>query len=326
MSTQSKTKAKLDAELAQLEAEDAAYERTAPMLEPERIEFDKAGGALSALARSAGSEGTALDLAKLQAQALSTSDRKLRGYGCDFINGAYLFLKILECPPQARDFVLILLALSRGDSETSLSITDVRIGELSDLTRQSIFNKRKALIEWQQAKDWTIIEIQEKPYNRETQKFEPTQYKITFADYVVVFVREMREFLAKKPLSNNVTKENIGVFEDSQESRDQQEAKNARQAFPESVRDDTIFRIADRISSDFPNAPFVPRKKTYSAPRPTHEQVLAGKRARVLASVDEFCADVVSLGGDLTSELTSLERDLGEVIARHQRQQAGRAV
>src|SRR5436190_2215548 len=44
--------------------------------------------------------------------------------GCDMIKAAYLFLELLECPSQARDFVLALMGISRGDSSSILTIPD----------------------------------------------------------------------------------------------------------------------------------------------------------------------------------------------------------
>lgn len=239
------------------EREIQSLERQKPFLQPERDIFENSSQVMSSIYKIVEGE-------EIIEGALTVTERKLKFFGCDFIKGGYLFLKGLKCPADARDFILILLAISGGNSEQKLIITDDRVAELSGLSKKTIQRKRKALKAWQQAKNWKVIEVWEGPRDRDTRRYLPTEYRVRFADFLIRFVWEMRSIIHPKPLA-------IAEPRDDKESPalwGEMKREKGMSAFPENISDRDVERIAVRISDDFEDAPI-----------PTREERMGGSKS-----------------------------------------------
>ena len=312
------------AQLLALEAEDAAAQAQKPLPAAERFEYE---GAFAALMRSAGGDPAAAAdggrlMERLHRQALTKSDERLKEYGCDFIAGGYLFLRALEAPADARDYVLILLGMTRGDARENYSITDERIADFSGLGVRTVQRKRASLIEWQQAKNWTLVRIEERPYNPATQRYEANRYRTVFADYVTAFVREMRDYhISRSSLtattSSSSRQNGVLVEEQAGAATEAGAAVSDEPRYPVRLHDDAAARFANRISQDFPDAPFVARKAKPKPKPVSTESMLFKRRDAVLGALAAYCDEVKATGGDIEAHIQALEQELLDVIRRY---------
>jgi hypothetical protein len=171
-----------------LSAERKAIDKREALSEPEEIPQLMA---TLALARSAGADiGT--PMAPQPHLIVTTAGTRLEQDGCDFIGAAQVFLDLLDCPYIAREFVLTLMGLSGGNSADLLVITDEQIAKRSGQDRRTITRQRKALMQWEQEQNFTIVEIREQDYDPVTKRYKPTEYRLTVNPFISKFITKAR--------------------------------------------------------------------------------------------------------------------------------------
>jgi hypothetical protein len=286
------SKEKLAHILADLEAEDEIYERQKPLLEPEKI-AGKVRVADMVLARSAGAtidhslvpETTDLSFAKTD---------NIEKDGCQFIDAIYLFLDELGCPPDARDFVLAIAGISRGNHIDLIPMTDDQICRRMGYERHALRRKRNALLEWERNNGWSVLEIHEKEFNRDKMKYKPTEYRVTVIPFASKFVREYRSRTSYK-----------------------QGYKALENAIVDDVGD-----IANEIAKELPDAPLVRRqqKKAQAANLPPQKSTFKPRYdedADLVNHFDRWCASKVRQGDDLLQTLEKMQWRFHEKAQKH---------
>lgn len=191
--------------------------------------------------------------------------------GCDMIKAAYIFLSILDdpCPPDARDFILCLMGISRGNSAEHIIITDDQIAAHMGHNRNRVAEKRRALIEWEQKNDYSIIKVREREFNTDKGRYDPTMYQVLITDFVAEFLRLARENFQWKP-SFQIEK---GVEEG-------------------------LKQTAKRVSERIPNAEIVRRSKAKKLKvPPSHSAVLKLREGKALKLITECMAITEEWGG-----------------------------
>ena len=286
------TKDKLKHIIADLEAEDELYEKQRATEEGEPIKGRKVEGAEMALSLSAG--GTLSHALVSESPDLRwAKEDNIERDGCQFIDAIYLFLDELGCPPDARDFVLAVAGISRGNYSDFMPITDDQICRRMGLGRETVRKKRKSLIGWEQANDWSVLEIHEKEFNREKMKYKPTEYRVTVTPFAARFIREYRKRTSfkqgYKALENNIV-------------------ENTKE-------------IASQIAEGLPNAPIVRRQQkrveTSLGKKPQsqfdkHHSSFAIDR-ELNAVFKRWCAEQVKSGRILRDRLEQKQWELQEV-------------
>jgi hypothetical protein len=294
MSEELLSKEKLDHILADLEAEDEIYERKKILLEPEKI-AGKVKPADKVLARSIGATIDHSLVPDIQDIVLTRTDN-LEKDGCQFIDAIYLFLDELGCPPDARDFVLAVAGISRGNHVDLIPMTDDQICRRMGVKRDAIRRKRNALVEWERNNGWSVLEIHEKEFSREKMKYKPTEYRVTVVLFASRFVREYRSRASYKQgfkaLENSIGKE--------------------------------AEEIANEIAKELPDAPLVKRqqrKAETQPPRFDSKPSNFNKQPNLDIELDtvfsRWCAEQVRNGFSLRKKLETKQGRLQEIAIRH---------
>lgn len=287
--------------MEKLLAEDEIADQQKPFLDGEPINGQKVSGAEYALARSTGAIAIA-DHSLVPEPAILPWARKdnLEKDGCEFIDTIYLFLSELGCPPEARDFVLAVAGISRGNYTEMIPIPDDKIADRMGLSRQAIARKRKSLLAWEQKNDWSVLEIHEKEFNRDTMKYKPTEYRVIVTPYATRFIREYRE-----RVSHRSSPRILGTI----------------------IEDDTK-QIANQIAEDLPNAPIVRRSQAkYEAknitPVQAQRQIQQNKDKQLANEFNDWCAYQVQAGSSLRARLEEMQVTFLEIATKHLEVQEG---
>ncbi len=218
--------------------------------------------ALQALMRNAltGNGGTALE-PDVSVKIVGITG-ELERDGCDFVKMAFLFLTILECPPDCRDFVLAICALSGGDADEFKPMPDAQIAELIGYERHVIKRKREALIEWQRKSTYALVDIVENERDPATRHFLPTEYRPRVVPVIAQFIRRARSMRTR--------------------SADYAQKNVIEKGYHE---------IVGELSSELPIAPLVQRReaKTFNRPKGQEQMTLMhGQREQVILKVEHF--------------------------------------
>jgi hypothetical protein len=288
------SKEKLAHILADLEAEDEIYERQKPLLEPEKI-AGKVRVADMVLARSAGAtidhslvpETTDLSFAKTD---------NIEKDGCQFIDAIYLFLDELGCPPDARDFVLAIAGISRGNHIDLIPMTDDQICRRMGFKRETIRKKRNALVEWERNNGWSVLEIHEKEFNHDKMKYKPTEYRVTVIPFASKFVREYRSRTSYK---------------------------QGYKALENTISDEAQ-EIANEIAKELPDAPLVKRQQRNADSRqpslgnkPIEKPIPFNIDSELDSVFSRWCAAQIQAGFLLRKKLETKQGRLQEIAIRH---------
>lgn len=182
--------------------------------------------------------------------------------GCDFVKMAFLFLTILECPPDCRDFVLAVCALSGGEADEFKPMPDAQIAELIGYERHIIKRKREALIEWQRKSTYALVDIVENERDPVTRHYLPTEYRPRVVPVIAQFIRRARSMRTR--------------------SADYAQKNVIERGYHE---------IVGELSSELPIAPLMQRRqaKTFNRPKGTEQMTLMhGQREQVVINVERF--------------------------------------
>lgn len=218
--------------------------------------------ALQALMRNAltGQGGTALE-PDVSVKIVGITG-ELERDGCDFVKMAFLFLTILECPPDCRDFVLAICALSGGTADEFKPMPDAQIAELIGYERHVIKRKRETLIAWQKKSTYALVDIVENERDPVTRHYLPTEYRPRVVPVIAQFIRRARSMRTR--------------------SADYAQKNVIERGYHE---------IVGELSSELPIAPLVQRReaKTFNRPRQQEQMTLMhGQRDQLVFGIEKF--------------------------------------
>jgi hypothetical protein len=143
--------------------------------------------------------------------------------GSQFILISCALLERFGVPPDARDFALWMEGIANGNFRESFRCTDEQIAEVFGYTTETVRVKRGALLQWQEDKNTTIVEVIEKKFNPEKGRFDPTEYVVHFGLNVTRFIRKARDNRAfiRNPVRAIEEAEESGLIEAVEEERDE---------------------------------------------------------------------------------------------------------
>jgi hypothetical protein len=235
--------------------------------------------------------GGGTEIAFRSAEEVSRAE-ELRRDGCDMIKAAYLFLELLECPSQARDFVIALMGISRGDTASALTIPDYVLINHTGWSKRTTINKRKAFVAWSQTANLNLIEVIEQDYESGSGKYLPMKYRVVVTDYVEQFVTLARERECWDMRSNNYSVE---------------------RAIEAGLSD-----VADEVAKEIPTAQILRRKRfARRAGKSANKQTTLSERRRSLetklkAAVFDWTQATLDMGYLIEVEITGLQEILQE--------------
>jgi len=280
--------------LKEKEQQDALRATQSAFLQPEEIKGDRPSVAMRVLAQSAGahlSEITNLEIPPAPTLSVTRQDN-LEKDGCDLIKAAYVFLELLECPPDARDFVVCLMGISRGNASEYIIITDEQIAaHMGYKDRKVITRKREALIKWEQKNDYAIIKIHQREFDREKKKFKPTEYQVIITDFVAEFVRLARHSFSWK--------------------------RNQRGAIESSV-ETGLKQTALQVAENIPNSEIIRRSQAARNVTPSlgKRDVRRDSDRRLFREFEVWCREQTSHGFNLYDRAEEIQEELRSIIDR----------
>jgi hypothetical protein len=218
----------------------------------------------------------------------------LRNDGCDMIKAAYLFLELLDCPSQARDFVLALMGISRGDTTSTLTVPDYVLINHTGWSKRTTINKRKAFVAWSQKANLNLIEVVEQDYESGSGRYLPMQYRVVVSGFVAQFVALAREREQWDMRSNNYSVE---------------------RAIEAGLSD-----VAEEVVKEIPHAQILRRKRfNRRGGQSANKQTTLSERrgsieARLKANVFDWTQAVLDMGYMLEIEVAELQALLQESL------------
>src|ERR1044072_7818799 len=261
---------------ARLLEEEEYFDRLGQLPEAEAAIYEEVSPAHATLMRSVGLQPGAVRAETIHEGAVDIVYQKLQRYACDYIKAAYLMLQELGVSDEAKEFVIIMLGVSGGNSKKKLIVTDERLAEMTGYSRKTLGLKRRAYREWEARAGWTVVKIHERPRDKETHQFYPTEYEVLFADHVTQFLREWRTFYQQRlnqPIAKDAGEEEPAhLWDDLREQRKET-------AFAEATSAEVRHSIAEKVIGDRMEMSPIPPRKSFNIsdrpPRPKLDQINA---------------------------------------------------
>jgi hypothetical protein len=272
VSTQLQTKDDFDQLFNSIIEEEEYYDRTGRSEDVDEHAYEHYAGLRAAMLDALGVPRGKDFAAEVDESAVQLVQEKVKRYACDFIKATYLLLGRFKCQGEARDFALMLLAATGGNSKQKIILSDEQLEKLTGHSTRTIQRRRAAFRAWEKRAGWTCIEIHEQRRERNTKHIPPTEYRVLLGDVVSDFIREWRSYYqARRPLQSAGAPEEADaqvpeLWEDMRREKE-------RAAFAETTSEKTVDRIVGDLLDRHKAIP-VPPRSVYT--RPAYE----GKQRR----------------------------------------------
>jgi hypothetical protein len=242
-------------------------------------------GAVSALARSVGAHAN-LDLIV----AASDAPDRLERDGSQFVLVTCALLEWFGVSEDAREFVQWMEGIANGNFTEPVRTIDEQIAGVIGCGVRTVERKRAALMEWQEEKNTSLIQVEQGKFNPEKGKNDPTEYTVHIGRHVAEFIRRARE--------NNAFRRNpVRAIEQAEENE--------------------LIELVKETRDDLNPNLDVRRKEKKEKQPPKGDKVVKCSEARVrLRRAAEKVSDLTfELGLDIDDELQAIVSEVREIFA-----------
>lgn len=262
MNTEVRTPEQIEELFKSIIEEEEYYDRTELLEVVDEHLYEHYRGARAAMLDALGIPRGRELAAEADEEAVQLAQDRLKRYACDFIKATYLLLGAYGCEGEARDFALMMLAATGGNSKQLIILTDERLSKLTGLSERTIVRRRNAFRAWEQRIKWTVIEMPAQP--RKSKQHPPTHYRVLLGDLVSQFIREWRSYYQRQaalPAAPDVEEDRPPeLWEDMKREKEQV-------AFAETTSEETVRRVAVDIMDRNPAQPAPPKQPSQKKPK-----------------------------------------------------------